>query len=66
MFVCTLCTRSFARKDTLIRHVRLHRDPVHWSCDICDCKFTRKDNLDRHIKYKHGMYLIKYLYIGYK
>ena len=53
MFPCEICSKEFARKDALRRHVRCVHDGKQYQCDICLKEFTRKDNLRRHIRCVH-------------
>jgi uncharacterized Zn-finger protein len=48
MFKCKKCTKSFKRKNSLIRHERVHTGLKPFCCKVCNKKFTRKDILESH------------------
>ncbi|KAK3705281.1 hypothetical protein QZH41_008170 [Actinostola sp. cb2023] len=49
-FQCETCRKTFARKDILKRHRKIHdKAPVH-KCNICGKKFNRLDYLKKHKK----------------
>ena len=51
-FDCTLCKKSFKRKDCFRRHqLSIHCRTYEVSCSKCEKKFARKDNLKKHIKF---------------
>ncbi|KXN65248.1 hypothetical protein CONCODRAFT_13233 [Conidiobolus coronatus NRRL 28638] len=47
-FKCKKCTKSFKRKNSLIRHERVHTGIKPFCCKVCNKKFTRKDILESH------------------
>ncbi|OZJ03370.1 hypothetical protein BZG36_02994 [Bifiguratus adelaidae] len=49
-FACTLCSRAFARKHDLQRHVRVHTGHKPYICSGCSKGFARSDALGRHWK----------------
>ncbi|CEP07210.1 hypothetical protein [Parasitella parasitica] len=49
-FPCSACTRSFARKHDLQRHIRVHTGAKPYSCLNCTKAFARTDALKRHLR----------------
>ncbi|KXN65361.1 hypothetical protein CONCODRAFT_32857, partial [Conidiobolus coronatus NRRL 28638] len=43
-----LCSKQFKRKNSLLRHSRVHSGVKPYSCFHCDKSFSRKDILDGH------------------
>lgn len=54
LFVCSVCTRAFARQEHLTRHSRSHTHEKPYHCGICERKFTRRDLLLRHANKVHA------------
>ncbi|EDO16633.1 hypothetical protein Kpol_529p13 [Vanderwaltozyma polyspora DSM 70294] len=54
LFVCSICTRAFARQEHLTRHERSHTKEKPYCCGICQRKFSRRDLLLRHAHKIHG------------
>lgn len=50
---CGQCSKSFARKDHLSRHERLH-DPETFECKFCNGEFESQAKLDRHFRDEHS------------
>ena len=51
-FDCTLCRKTFKRRDCFRRHqLSIHHRKTEVTCSKCDKKFARKDNLKKHIKF---------------
>ena len=52
---CSVCFRSFSRKDSLKRHfLENHLEGRRlFSCDICQKEFKRKHHLQKHIEIAH-------------
>ncbi|ORX94306.1 hypothetical protein K493DRAFT_315555 [Basidiobolus meristosporus CBS 931.73] len=52
---CTVCRKSFNRKDNFMRHFRNHSGEFPHPCPHTDCGkgFTRRDQLLRHLNSKH-------------
>jgi len=49
--VCSICLKTFAKKDHLARHETVVHLGVRQTCPFCNNQFS---NLDKHIKTKHG------------
>ncbi|ORX64316.1 hypothetical protein K493DRAFT_202159 [Basidiobolus meristosporus CBS 931.73] len=58
---CSLCTKTFNRKDNFLRHFRSHTGELPHQCPHPNCKkgFTRSDQLVRHIASKHNETLMR-------
>lgn len=54
LFVCTTCTRAFARHEHLKRHERSHTKEKPFNCGVCQRKFSRRDLLLRHAQKLHA------------
>lgn len=54
LFVCSTCTRAFARQEHLKRHERSHTKEKPFSCGVCSRKFSRRDLLLRHAQKLHA------------
>ena len=54
MFPCEICSKQFARKDALRRHVRCVHGQKQYECETCSEKFARKEDLRRHVRSLHG------------
>ncbi|KAK9759532.1 hypothetical protein K7432_017394, partial [Basidiobolus ranarum] len=52
---CSVCEKSFNRKDNFMRHYRTHTGEHPHPCPHpkCDKGFTRSDQLLRHLNSKH-------------
>ncbi|XP_055634679.1 zinc finger protein 883-like isoform X2 [Toxorhynchites rutilus septentrionalis] len=54
-FVCPICSRSYTRKDSYRRHVKLHSvEKDHYKCDVCGKGCRSKDNLNVHMRMHTG------------
>ena len=52
--ICTLCTKTFARKQVLKIHMEsVHEGKKTFECDICGQKFAGKSSVKRHIEVVH-------------
>lgn len=47
-FKCAICSKSYNRKNSLQRHMRIHSGAKPYECDNCSKSFTRKDILEKH------------------
>ncbi|VDI72110.1 Hypothetical predicted protein [Mytilus galloprovincialis] len=52
-FPCTICQKTFGRRDNLDRHMLRHRDGSLFQCKTCGLLFSRIDSLQRHTEEKH-------------
>ncbi|GAB7364198.1 hypothetical protein MBLNU230_g4749t1 [Neophaeotheca triangularis] len=48
LYMCSKCSKSYARLDHLSRHVRMHTQEKPYQCQICTKAFARADLLKRH------------------
>ena len=46
---CVVCSKGFAKKAHLIRHIETHTKQT-FICSICDITYTRSDHYEKHIK----------------
>ena len=53
IFTCSVCPKTFGRKDNLDRHILRQQDGSLYKCNDCGCGFSRRDSLQRHRKAKH-------------
>lgn len=49
-YSCYLCSRAFARKHDLQRHIRVHTGAKPYACLCCKKAFARTDALKRHLR----------------
>ncbi|PVI07637.1 C2H2 domain-containing protein [Periconia macrospinosa] len=47
---CTICGKSFTRKQIMVDHIRSHRGERPHECEECGKAFTRKNDKTRHAK----------------
>ena len=52
---CLVCSKSFGRKDNLLKHLKnriskMKTGEIKWTCDVCNKSFNRKFNMDRHME----------------
>lgn len=53
-YSCETCSKSFSRKEHLMRHRLSHTGQRLYGCDLCHKHFSRKDNLHKH-RTTHGV-----------
>lgn len=53
-FICEICHKTFARRDTLICHQRTHDGTKPFRCKVCDKCFSRRDKLQCHNRVHSG------------
>jgi stress-induced morphogen len=51
---CEYCTKSFAKRDKLNRHRKIHTGERSYKCEFCSRAFGRSDGLYRHRKVHTG------------
>ncbi|XP_039438272.1 zinc finger protein 883-like [Culex pipiens pallens] len=52
-FKCKICDETVNSKDALVKHRRIHRDPI--TCSVCDKKFASKHTLTTHMERHIGI-----------
>ncbi|KAG2467404.1 GZF1 protein, partial [Polypterus senegalus] len=53
-FMCENCGKSFASKEYLKHHSRIHTGSKPFKCDICSRMFAQRNSLHQHIKVHTG------------
>lgn len=55
-YQCSLCTRKFKKKSSLVTHLKNHeeRDNVKYTCSTCKREFKYQAHLDNHIASEHN------------
>ncbi len=48
------CTKAFAERWTLEKHLRTHLDKKPFACTLCEANFAQKHQLKNHMKNKHS------------
>lgn len=48
-FKCSTCSKVFARKSDLSRHIKIHSGVKPFKCHHCTKRFQRKDHLKLHL-----------------
>lgn len=51
---CSLCTKTFTRKNDLTRHLMLHSGERKYACTFCDAKFIGSGDLHKHVRIHTG------------
>lgn len=58
-FRCTRCGKTYQRRETASRHVRLECGQVpKFVCFVCSQRFKRKEHLTSHIRIKHKEHFV--------
>lgn len=47
-FVCEICSKGFAKREHLTKHIRIHKDTKRYTCDFCQKQFRDRYELVRH------------------
>ena len=53
--ICLTCSKTFVRKDALVRHTKTVHDNNEFPCSKCNLKYDWEDNLVRHMKRVHDV-----------
>ncbi|XP_070548042.1 zinc finger protein 260-like [Ptychodera flava] len=53
-FPCTVCSKRFSAKRTLLRHMHVHASNPKYQCKFCGRTFAGKWNVKKHIENKHS------------
>ena len=54
LFSCSWCTKSFARKDHLKKHFKVHTGEKPYNCSMCDKSFSNSEQLKIHTRVHTG------------
>lgn len=46
--LCDICTKGFAKREHLTKHIRIHKDTKRYSCEFCQKQFRDRYELVRH------------------
>ncbi|XP_069071868.1 zinc finger protein 773-like isoform X2 [Pleurodeles waltl] len=55
LYTCTECEKSFSRRESLIKHSRIHTGIKPYECTECDKSFSRKEHLIVHKRTHSGV-----------
>ena len=53
-YTCDFCQQKFIKKDSVVRHIKLHAKIGYVPCKICSKEFSNKSNLSRHMAAAHS------------
>ncbi|XP_070814171.1 zinc finger protein ZFP2-like [Chaetodon trifascialis] len=53
-FSCSVCGRTYPRKNSLMTHMRLHSEGKRFSCSVCEKTFQWRANFMRHMRVHTG------------
>ena len=53
LFPCTVCEKTFIRKETLVCHINSIHLEIKHKCSLCEKEFSTKNSLKRHINDVH-------------
>ncbi|KAK7789349.1 hypothetical protein R5R35_002381 [Gryllus longicercus] len=51
---CSVCQKSFKRREQLVNHMLLHSGSRRHPCSVCKMRFTRREHLERHMRVHTG------------
>ncbi|XP_066993631.2 zinc finger protein 660 isoform X1 [Anabrus simplex] len=54
-YLCTICSKSFPKRDNLRKHQIVHRGEKPYLCEECGKSFVRKQDLNVHRRYHLGV-----------
>ena len=54
LFSCSLCIKSFGRRDHLKRHLKIHTEEKPFNCSLCAKSFASSDRLNDHSQIHTG------------
>ena len=53
--LCMICSKTFALRSDLERHIRIHTGEKHYTCKVCQKTFSLGQTLKTHMKMHAGM-----------
>ncbi|KAL1442928.1 hypothetical protein MTO96_046183 [Rhipicephalus appendiculatus] len=53
-FRCHLCSRGFAHRSHVVRHIRTHTGERPFRCPLCPAAFSQRSNVKVHLR-SHGL-----------
>jgi len=56
LFKCETCTKSYGRKDDLVRHQLRYQEETLYQCPHCGKLFSRQDSLNRYRQQHYNQY----------
>ena len=54
LYVCTVCSKGFSRKSTLMRHIQINTGEKPYTCTVCSKGFSDNRNLTIHMRIHTG------------